>query len=617
MWRVSISMSYSLPKGDSVMMHMDSSRSVSKHLFSGLQKIEIAKELYEAVGERYQKSSKFEAGNLMNELTKMKYDSVEGDNKGHGNGQTKKVGGLKVVIRKEVRCFSCKKKGHMKHECPKYKSWLEKKNKQEGKSLALVCFEFYFVNAPPNSRWLDNGATVYVAITLQGFKSKRKPSEREAKLRVENNAEVDVSHANLILVSIMDKLGYYFGIGDGKVDLLCLVLNNEYSCMNVENIVSKRSLIKENSSLLWHKILGHISHERANRLIKNGILPNLDFEKVDTCVDCIKGKMIKTKKKGATRSKDLLEIVHIDISGLLRTTLCGNKYFVTFIDDFSRYGYLYLIDGKSNTYEKFKIFKTEVKKQLGKVINIAKFDQEGKYYGKHGTIGQHMGPFTKYLQEYGIIAQYTMLGSPEQNGVVERRNSTLMEMMRKVRIYNPSERKTKPRTTSCYFIGYPSHSKGYSIILVTIEREDLGQHDVNLPPQDPVLTPINVHPIQENEVEVHLRRYSRQRKSIIPIDYMFAMWMDTMKDEMSFMAQNGIWELIELPKGCRPIGYKWVYKTKKDSKGKLERFKAKLVAKGFTQREGVDYNETFSPVSSKDSFRIIMALVAYFDLELH
>ena len=57
-----------------------------------------------------------------------------------------------------------------------------------------------------------------------------------------------------------------------------------------------------------------------------------------------------------------------------------------------------------------------------------------------------------------------------------------------------------------------------------------------------------------------------------------------------------------------------VYKIKRDSKGNVERFKARLMAKGFTQREGIDYNETFSPVSYKDSFRIIMALVAHYDL---
>ena len=57
--------------------------------------------------------------------------------------------------------------------------------------------------------------------------------------------------------------------------------------------------------------------------------------------------------------------------------------------------------------------------------------------------------------------------------------------------------------------------------------------------------------------------------------------------------------------------------TKKDSQGRIERFKARLVAKGFIQKECIDYTKTFSPVSSKDSFRVIMALTAHFDLELH
>ena len=61
--------------------------------------------------------------------------------------------------------------------------------------------------------------------------------------------------------------------------------------------------------------------------------------------------------------------------------------------------------------------------------------------------------------------------------------------------------------------------------------------------------------------------------------------MDAMKDGMSSMTQNEVWELVELSKRCMLIGCKWVYKTKKDSKGKIERFKVRLVAKGFTQKE--------------------------------
>jgi hypothetical protein len=94
-------------------------------------------------------------------------------------------------------------------------------------------------------------------------------------------------------------------------------------------------------------------------------------------------------------------------------------------------------------------------------------------------------------------------------------------------------------------------------------------------------------------------------------------WLKAMEDEMKSMSTNKVWDLEIIPKGAKTIGCKWIYKTKYDSQGNVERFKVRLVAKGFTQREGIDYNETFSPVSCKDSFRIIMALVAHYDLELH
>ena len=95
------------------------------------------------------------------------------------------------------------------------------------------------------------------------------------------------------------------------------------------------------------------------------------------------------------------------------------------------------------------------------------------------------------------------------------------------------------------------------------------------------------------------------------------LWLNAMKDEINSITTNGIWDLVMLPNGAETIGCKWVYKTKKDSLGNIEKYKARLVAQGFTQKEGIDYKETFSPISKKDSFRIILALVTHFDFELH
>ncbi|RVW83737.1 Retrovirus-related Pol polyprotein from transposon TNT 1-94 [Vitis vinifera] len=274
--------------------------------------------------------------------------------------------------------------------------------------------------------------------------------------------------------------------------------------------------MNEDSSMLWHQRLRHISIQRIKRLVNDGVLSTLDFTDFHTCVDCIKGKQTNKSKKGAKRSTNILEIIHSDIC-CPDMDAYGPKYFISFIDDYSRYMYIYLLHNKNEALGAFKVFKAEVEKQCGKQIKIVRTDRGGEYYGRYTEDGQAPGPFAKFLQEHGIVAQYTMLGFPDQNGVAERRNRTLMDMVRsmrsnfklpeslwsealkttvyilnrvltkvvpktpfelwkgwklslrhirvwgcpsEVRIYNPQEKKLDPRTISAYFIGYAKRSKG-------------------------------------------------------------------------------------------------------------------------------------------------------------
>uniref|UniRef100_A0A2N9G0L4 Integrase catalytic domain-containing protein n=1 Tax=Fagus sylvatica TaxID=28930 RepID=A0A2N9G0L4_FAGSY len=333
------------------------------------------------------------------------------------------------------------------------------------------------------------------------------------------------------------------------------------------------------------------------------------------------GKQTNKSKKGANRSSDILEIIHTDICSPDMDSH-GQKYFISFIDDYSRYMYLYMLYNKNEALDAFKIFKAEVEKQCGKQIKIVRSDRGGEYYGRYTEDGQAPGPFAKFLQEHGIVAQYTMLGSPDQNGVAERRKPNIIghgaevclaapiflnpcwkPSLRdmhvwgcpfEVRVYNPQEKKLDPRTINGYFIGYAERS-------IRPKRSTI--------PDDYVvyLQESDYNIGAENDPEFFSQAMSCKESEL---------WYNAMKEEMNSMKSNGVWDLVELPNGVKAIGCKWVFKTKKDSLGNIERYKARLVAKGFTQKEGIDYTETFSPVSKKDSLRVILALVAHFDLEL-
>ncbi|KAL8140911.1 hypothetical protein V2J09_006932 [Rumex salicifolius] len=151
-------------------------------------------------------------------------------------------------------------------------------------------------------------------------------------------------------------------------------------------------------------------------------------------------------------------------------------------------------------------------------------------------------------------------------------------------------------------------------------------NDVQIPQVESLVDePVTIQ--EENSVpQEPLRRSIRERRFVIHDDYVvyalesecdlsigedlvsfkkamksdnFEKWLIVMKEELKSMSGNKAWDLVEWPKGAKTVGSKWVYKTKRDSKGNIERYKARLVAKGFTQKDGIDYKETFAPVSKK------------------
>src|SRR6266542_2499188 len=120
----------------------------------------------------------------------------------------------------------------------------------------------------------------------------------------------------------------------------------------IYNSNAKRHKLNDlNPAYLWHCRLGHINEKRVEKLHKDGLLDSFDFESFDTCESCLLGKMTKSPFTGTgERSSELLELVYTDECGPMSSVAMSSfHYFITFTDDFSRYGYIYLMRHKSES----------------------------------------------------------------------------------------------------------------------------------------------------------------------------------------------------------------------------------------------------------------------------
>lgn len=96
-----------------------------------------------------------------------------------------------------------------------------------------------------------------------------------------------------------------------------------------------------------------------------------------------------------------------------------------------------------------------------------------------------------------------------------------------------------------------------------------------------------------------------------------ADWQLAMQQELKALETNKTWDVVKLPQGKRPIGSKWVYKVKLKADGSVERYKARLLAKGYNQVEGIDFFDSFSPVAKSVTVRLLLALAAKYGWLLH
>ncbi|GKB45140.1 retrotransposon protein, putative, ty1-copia subclass, partial [Tanacetum coccineum] len=224
--------------------------------------------------------------------------------------------------------------------------------------------------------------------------------------RFDDNNVISVSKNNLVYFMVVSRDGIF------EIDMSCSNTNNS----SMYAISNKRAKINLDSSLLWHCRLRHISKKRIEKLQHDGLINSIDIESLGKCVSCLSSKMArKPCSYQVERAKDLLGLIHTDVCDPFK--IVSRQ---TFTDDFNRYGYVYLLKHKHEVFETFKVFQKEVENQLGKTIKSLRSDRGGEYMSQE---------FLDHLKEHGIIAHRTPPYTPQNNGVSERRNRTLLDMV--------------------------------------------------------------------------------------------------------------------------------------------------------------------------------------------
>ncbi|KAJ3473654.1 hypothetical protein NLI96_g12893 [Meripilus lineatus] len=383
----------------------------------------------------------------------------------------------------DSKCLNCGRKGHWKADCWRPGGGKEGQGpfskRQGGKESAnaaieeqehayTVLMDFAFATTSPNiahpiPRILDTGASSHLDPTRSNFTDFTEIPPRPIgtangqtfyahgkgtiHLKVPNGTSVskivlkDVLYApsmplSLVSASRIAKSGHSITLkGDraevtdnsGRLVFQATERNGLYPISGTVAEVACAAL-HEVSIDEAHRLLGHISHPVARRLITSELVTGikLDSKSIPSfCTGCAQGKQTREpfpQERSSERAKAYGDLIHTDVWGPAPTESLGHKsYYVTFTDDHSRETTCYLMRNKSEAFEKYKVFEAWVETQKGQRVRALRSDRGGEYMSN---------AFTDHLESKGTTRSVTVHDSPQQNGVAERLNRTLAEHMR-------------------------------------------------------------------------------------------------------------------------------------------------------------------------------------------
>nr|KYP59893.1 Retrovirus-related Pol polyprotein from transposon TNT 1-94 [Cajanus cajan] len=379
------------------------------------------------------------------------------------NGKKKKEQGKKKTkVNPRDICNYCKEPGHWKKDCPKKRNQKsvvvaaqEDSSFENELVLSIVDNHQHFVE-----QWvLDSGCSYHMCPNRSWFLTYEKKfggdvfmgNDMACKtisigtIQIKMHDGVirtltEVRHVpdlkkNLISVGVLDTKGFKCNVEGGVMEInkgSTIVIRgikkgNLYMLQGSTNLISESISVADKHTLdltrLWHMRLGHMSERGMMVLSKQKLLRDHTVKELKFCEHCVLGKHHRSKfPKAQHTTKSTLDYVHSNCWGPSRVpSLGGGRYFLSIIDDYSRMTWIFIMKHKNQAFKYFKEWKILVENQTGKRIKRLRTDNSLEFCSAE---------FNDYCKKEGIVRQYTVRNTPQQNGVAKRMNRTLLEKAR-------------------------------------------------------------------------------------------------------------------------------------------------------------------------------------------